>query len=185
MNADTSFEEKGKIYGVWIRKSLLGDERAWNSLVAEFQRLVYSIPKRSGLGDSDCDDVFQGTFVALYRHLDRIDDPQTLPRWLATTASRETYRVSRRLSKQGFENLDEQLAAEDASAETMAIDAVQTEGLHRALAKLGGRCEQLLKLLYFEESAYQEIAERLKIAIGAIGPTRARCLDKLRRLFVG
>lgn len=184
MSSDTSFAEKGKIYAVWIRKCRLGDDRAWNSLVAEFQRLVYSIPKRSGLSDTDADDVFQATFLALYRNLDRIDDAQTLPRWLATTASRETYRLARKNKTTGAENLDDVIAAEDATAEAMALESVEAEGLHRALEKLGGKCEQLLRLLYFFEAPYQEISERLRIAVGAIGPTRARCLDKLRRIFV-
>lgn len=169
-----------------VRRARLGDERAWSKLVEEFQRLVYSIPKRAGLSDADCDDIFQATFLALYRNLDRIEDAATLPRWLSVTASREMYRVIRTNSAvSSTETLEDVLAVEEAKAEDLAIESEQAERLHSALGKLGGRCETLLKLLYFDEAAYQEIADRLKIAIGAIGPTRARCLDKLRRLFAG
>jgi len=152
--------------------------------VSEFQRLVYSIPKRAGLSDSDCDDIFQATFLALFRNLDRIEDGQSLPRWLAVTCTREMYRVQRLARPTvGNETLEQIVADEEASAESSALQAVQADELQSALKKLGGRCEQLLRMLYFDESSYQEIVERLKIAIGAIGPTRARCLDKLRRIF--
>lgn len=173
-------------YETWLRRARLGDERAWSLIVSEFQRLVYSIPKRSGFSDADCDDVFQATFVALYKNLDRIEDARTMPKWLAVTASREVYRISRlNASTSTSENLDEVLAVEDAQAEQLAFESIQSESLYAALAKLGGRCERLLKMLYFDERAYQEITEALNIAIGAIGPTRARCLDKLRRIFAG
>lgn len=182
MSLDTTFFSGD--YVRWLRRAQMGDERAWNSLVDSFQRLVYSIPKRAGLSDADADDVFQATFLALFRNLDRIEDAQTLPRWLAVTASRESYRLSRMNSnKVASESLEDVVATEEATAQETAERALEAESLQAALVRLGGRCEELLRLLYFDEAAYQEISERLKLAIGAIGPTRARCLDKLRRLF--
>lgn len=176
-------QESGQ-YAAWIRRSRQGDERAWRALVDEFQRLVYSIPKRTGLSDADADDVFQATFLALFRNLDRIDDAQTLPRWLAVTASRESLRIKRVNSRtDADENLEQIIADEEAGAEHLALQAEQRESLGRALVKLGGRCEALLKMLYFDEKPYQEIVTALGIAIGAIGPTRARCLEKLRKIF--
>lgn len=173
-------------YHIWLRRARLGDERAWNLIVQEFQRLVYSIPKRGGLSDADCDDVFQATFLALYRNLDRIEDAQTLPKWLSVTASREMFRISRLNSTtSNHGDLDNVLATEEARAEELAFAAIQSESLQSALTRLGGRCEALLKMLYFDEKSYQEIVVALKIAIGAIGPTRTRCLDKLRRIYAG
>ncbi|MEQ1822567.1 MAG: sigma-70 family RNA polymerase sigma factor [Fimbriimonadaceae bacterium] len=174
----------GTQYSAWIRQANRGDERAWGKLVSEFQSLVYSIARRARLSDADCDDVFQSTFLALYRNLDKIVDAQTLPKWLAVTASRESYRLSKlaeRTSSQ--ESLEDVLAAEDVAVDTQAEDAIETETLHRSLSELGGPCEPLLRMLYFEEEPYNVIAQKIGIAIGSIGPTRARCLEKLRKIF--
>ncbi len=174
----------GAEYANWLRHAIRGDERAWGKLVNEFQGLVYSIARRARLSDSDCDDVFQATFLALFRNLDKLSDAQTLPKWISVTAARESYRLSRLAAKTSSqESLDQMIASEEAQADTLAEEAIETESLHRALKELGGRCEPLLKMLYFEEQPYNMIVEKLGIAVGSIGPTRARCLEKLRKIF--
>src|SRR5699024_5381877 len=80
---------------ILVAKCRRKDSRAWGQFVEQFQNLVYSIPRRYGLSSDDCNDVFQSTFQALVNHLDRIESPATLPRWLAVTASRESLRIIR------------------------------------------------------------------------------------------
>ncbi len=167
-----------------------GDERAWATLVERFQRLVYSIPRRMGLGDDDAADVFQATFVALFRSLDRIDSPKTLPKWLSVTASRESLRIrrignaARTSTSEQPQNLEEIVAAEEQGAESMAVEACEANLLRDATQRLGGRCRDLLAALYFEDDVtYADLSERLAIPVGAIGPTRSRCLGKLRKLL--
>ncbi len=172
----------------WIERARKGDARSWDAIVERYQNLVYSVARRSGLGSADADDVFQTTFLALYRNLDRIENPATLARWLAITASRESIRIKRAQSRfssmdEDGPTLDEVLADEDATAESVAIQADEAEYWRVSLVKLGGRCEVLLKALYFEDKAYEEIVVELGMPIGAIGPTRARCLAKLRKLY--
>ncbi len=140
-----------------------------------------------GLSSDDASDVFQSTFLALYRHLDRIDNPATLPKWLSVTASRECLRLIRTSAKttqlpekEGW-TLDELIADEDASAEEISLIAVRRLEVSQALLQINERCRNLLMLLYSEEGKeYREIADELSMPIGAIGPTRARCLEKLR-----
>lgn len=167
-----------------------GDARAWGELVDRFQGYVYSIPRRMGLGEEDCADVFQATFVALHRSLDRIEAAAALPKWIGVTASREAIRLRRLRTREPVsENegtddrgLDEILADEDKSAEALAVEACDARILRLAVNRLNERCSKLLAALYLEDDpAYQEISERLGIPIGAIGPTRARCLEKLRK----
>lgn len=174
-----------------LKRCRQGDSVAWGELVEQLQRLVYSIPKRMGLNDDDANDVFQATFLALYRSLDRIDNAQTLPKWVAVTASRESMRLrrisSRTVSTGGVDErgLEELVADEDAGAEVNAVHAVETLEVRQALVKLGGKCQALLTLLYADdEASYQEISEKLSMPVGAIGPTRSRCLDKLRKILV-
>ena len=165
-----------------------GDAEAWNQLVVRFQNLVYSVARRTGLGEDDAADIFQSTFLALYRNLDRIDNAATLPKLLAVTASRDAIRLHRqtRLTHSLHDedtSLDKLLASEDQAVDSMAIDSVLAEEWRIAVAQLGGRCSDLIQALYFEDKAYEAIAAELGIPMGAIGPTRARCLEKLRKVY--
>lgn len=169
-----------------LQKCRKGDQKAWSEIVDGFQRLVYSIPKRMGLSDDEAGDVFQITFTALYRYLDRIESAQTLPKWLSVTASREAIRIKRMRSPSidlGDMTLDEIVADEEQSAERTAVDAEQSESLWQGVGDLDPRCKELLTSLYANELSYTEISENVGIPIGAIGPTRSRCLEKLRKIL--
>lgn len=172
---------------LWVERAQKGDRRAWDSLVDRFQNLVLSTALRTGIDRNDAGDVFQTTFLALYKNLDRIDKPETLPKWLAVTASREALRVKRSSSRYVQESeempLSEILADEDASAESQATDAVEADYWRKAVVKLGGRCQELLTALYFEDKSYEDVLAEIGIPIGAIGPTRARCLEKLKKMY--
>jgi RNA polymerase sigma factor (sigma-70 family) len=165
------------------------DAEAWSQLVERFRGLVYSVPKRMGMGEDDAADVFQHTFQALYTNLDRIDNPQYLPRWLAVTASRESLRLKRIHAKVpvGGDAMDlEQLVAdEERTAEQTSIASAEAHEVRQGLQELPDRCRTLLTLLFDDDSIpYQEISEKAGIPIGAIGPTRARCLAKLREILL-
>lgn len=175
--------------GVLVRRSLQGDDAAWSRLVDRYQNLVYSIPRRMGLSPDDAEDVFQATFVAFHRSLDRLDHPATIAKWLSVTASRECFRVKRLNSKHLHEqpegrSLDELVADEEASADVSAELAVEAETVRSALASISEKCRELLSLLYLaSDPSYQEIGEKTGMAVGSIGPTRARCLEKLRSVL--
>jgi RNA polymerase sigma factor (sigma-70 family) len=166
-----------------------GDGRAWSALVDRFQTFVYSVPRRMGLNEDDAADVFQNTFVALHRSLDRLEAAEALPKWLAVTAARESLRTRRIrtrapvvASEESERSLEEVVASAEASAEEEAVRACDARTVREAILRLQERCAKLLTALYLDlETSYQEISERLGIPVGAIGPTRARCLEKLRR----
>jgi RNA polymerase sigma factor (sigma-70 family) len=155
-------------------------------LVDRFSGLVYSIAKRYHLSSEDASDVFQSTFQALHAGLDRIDQPEGLPNWLAVTASRIALRISRIKSTVPLETPDrgltEVLATEEKNAEEEAIRACESTLIREAVQDLGGRCGPLLSMLYLQDDvSYQAASEATGIPVGAIGPTRTRCLDKLRK----
>jgi len=158
--------------------------------VDRFSDFVYSVAKRYRLNADDAADVYQQTFQALHQSLNRIEQPETLPKWLAVTASRISLRIQRIQSRTvplttGETDLEAVLESEDVSAEASALAACEAEELHIALGRLGGRCQPLLQLLYLEEdSSYQMASDQLGIPLGAIGPTRARCLEKLKKLLL-
>lgn len=170
-----------------VERCRAGDARAWDRLIEKYRVLVFSVPRRMGLNEEDSADVFQQVFVALYQNIDRIVDGGSVPRWLAVTASRESLRYLRSRSKATVgadATLDDLLASEAATAEAEALRAEQSEALWRAVERLGGRCTPLLRMLFTsDEVSYEALSKSLGIPVGAIGPTRARCLEKLRKLL--
>src|SRR5262245_65885826 len=82
-----------------------GDASAWETLVGRYHRLVYAIPRRAGLDREQSADVCQRTFAVLVEKIDRIEQPARIGAWLATTAKRETWRISRREQSTGATKL--------------------------------------------------------------------------------
>ncbi|MCS6846985.1 MAG: sigma-70 family RNA polymerase sigma factor [Anaerolineae bacterium] len=171
-----------------------GDADAWQRLVEKYERLVYSIPLRMGLDRDEAADVFQLTFAALIQSLDAIRDESKLGGWLATVARRQSWAVLRRRRAEiTFADVapqDDPSLAERARTLGMAnTDQIQSWELalwlDQGLAKLTDKCRELLTALYLDvsEPSYAELAERLGIPIGSIGPTRARCLERLRGIL--
>jgi RNA polymerase sigma factor (sigma-70 family) len=170
-----------------------GEETAWEELVHRYQRLIFTIPRRAGLDEDQAADVFQEVFATLLRKLDDIDDPERLHAWLVTTARRTTWRVISKaqlsISVDDYaETLAERWAATPdnaALADEVLLRLEEQHRVRRALTRLDERCQKLLKLLFYESEppSYAEIAALLGTSEGSIGPTRARCLDKLLRLL--
>lgn len=171
-----------------LERAQRGDRRAWDQIVERFQMLVYSVARRTGLGADDAADVFQATFLALYNNLDRIERAEGLAKWLSVTAAREALKHRRTNARYTSEHdltlsLDETLADEATAADQVAEIAEDADYWRTAIKMLGGRCEGLLTALYFEERTYEDIVATLGIPLGAIGPTRSRCLEKLRKMY--
>lgn len=171
-----------------------GRADAWSSLVRRYQRLVYTVPRRAGLPDEAAADVFQTTFTRLLENLARIDDASRVRAWLVTTARRETLRqlelAQRTVSgdEPGADDgptLLERVPDEGPLPETLLSELQQHDRLRQAVERLEPRARQFVELLFLQEDPlpYSEIAARLGIAEGSIGPTRARVLAKLRALM--
>lgn len=174
-----------------VEHCLAGNGAAWEALVRRYQRLVYTIVTRMGLDEHVAADVFQTVFTRLIQHLPRIGDPSRLKAWIVTTAKREGLlqlrRSHRTESMSGEDGDDEALQIPDGAplpeeqlAELQALDA-----LRAALERLDDRCRDLLTMIFRDDDdrvPYDEVSRRLGIPVGSIGPTRQRCLDKLRRL---
>jgi RNA polymerase sigma factor (sigma-70 family) len=160
-----------------------GDQAAWNTLIDEFGGVVWATTRVYRLSDADAADVFQTTWMRLVEKLDGIQDPTRLGGWLATTARHESLNIIRRAVRliprsDDLPDLpsDDPHPAERLSTEQNVLD-VQT-----ALERLGPRDRALLQMLTADPTpSYAEISAALGIAIGSIGPMRARALSRLRR----
>lgn len=167
-----------------VARCLDDDETAWALLVARHGPLAWATIRRAGLSHDDAADVYQTTWLAALEQLPRLRDPTRFPAWIARTAHlqalrvRRSYGISRRvLARIPLRDDDERVPDE----EIVAIE--DRSRVAAALAAVGDRCATLLRILYFERPtpAYRDISERLRMPIGSIGPTRARCLERLAK----
>ncbi len=160
-----------------------GDQAAWDQLVDHYGRLIYSIPRRYGLSEADADDVFASVWATVFKSLDSLRDDTKLSAWLITTAHRECWRVGKKRGT--YHQLDQAMpdisSPSDAHAEKWERQHIVRTGLR----ELGGRCEELLTALFLEpgEPSYDAIAQRIGMPVGSIGPTRARCFQKLQSIL--
>jgi RNA polymerase sigma factor (sigma-70 family) len=168
-----------------------GDVASWESLVQRYSGLVWSVTRTYQLSPPDAADVYQTTWLRLTENLDRIEKPSHVGAWLATTARRESLRVARGGSRTVPADEATLVAlgqSDDYSPEQAVLDAEaallaseRAARLWRAFARLGKRCRDLLRVLMASPPpSYAEVAAALDIPVGSIGPTRARCLQRLR-----
>jgi RNA polymerase sigma factor (sigma-70 family) len=163
-----------------------GDQQAWDALVERYSPLIWSICRRYRLSDADGEDVCQAVWIGLVDQLDNLRDPAALPGWLSTTTRHECSRVRRATCRHSaaeqpldFENIPDQLT-ETADHELLVAERNAT--LREAFTRLPPGCQRLLALLIADPpTPYAEISGRLGMSVGSVGPSRRRCLDRLRR----
>jgi RNA polymerase sigma factor (sigma-70 family) len=163
-----------------------GDQQAWNALVERYAPVVWTICRRHRLSDADAEDVGQTVWLHLVEQLPKIRDPAALPGWLATVAQRECLRVLRAARgplAAGY-GLDAEILPDEraVTAEQELLVAERHAALREAFQDLPPCGQRLIALLIEDPPvSYVEISARLGIPVGSIGPTRRRCLDRLRR----
>jgi RNA polymerase sigma factor (sigma-70 family) len=174
---------------------LKGDHAAWEALIKRYQRLIYSIPIKARLSQEDASDIFQSVCLKLYEKLNTIRDGERISSWLITTTSRECWRIAARNRRDAIPSGSD----DENSSNLIEIPATglladeEREVLERqhqvrqAVEALPDRCRELISMLFYNESelSYVDIAGRMKMPVPSIGPTRARCLEKLRKLLEG
>jgi RNA polymerase sigma factor (sigma-70 family) len=174
---------------------LSGDSAAWESLIARYQRLIYSIPIKIGLSSDDAADIFQTICLKIFEKLSTIRDHQKLSSWIITATTRECWRVSALGRRESVAEVrgdgDEAAPVEHLVARPLAYEdqvALEEQQLVReAVAALPDRCRELITMLFYgkDQIRYEEIGRKLKMPTSSVGPTRARCLEKLKKLLDG
>ncbi len=170
--------------GAFVRAAAAGDQLAWGQLVGRYNSMVWSIVRSFRLGDDDSVDVVQTVWMRLVENLNRVIEPEAVGTWLATTARNECLSQLRRRGRQAlpveaavFDTVD----SREPPPEDHLIVAERDHTLWAALKRVSAQCQQLLRILAAEPPpSYQEISAVLGMPVGSIGPTRARCLEKLR-----
>ncbi len=163
-----------------------GDQHALDSLVRTVTPVLWHIVRAYGLDRETADDVVQTTWLTLVRRGDAIRDERAVLRWLTITARREAWRTSQqsRRATPSDDELLESVLPRQASAETIAVRDDEQRALWNYVGRLSDRCQRLLRVIAFSDRPdYAGLAEELQMPVGSIGPTRGRCLDKLRALM--
>jgi len=169
-----------------VRAAAAGDQRAWDGLVSRYVALLWSIALRHGLNESDAADVVQTTWLRLFEHIDDVRDPARVGSWLATTAQREALRCV--AQRQRVVPSDDALAFDgpdrlQAPPDEALLARELAEQARAALDKLPPSWRSLVERLTQDPPlTYEEIGADLGVPIGSIGPTRGRCVRRLRAL---
>lgn len=169
-----------------------GSEEAWETVVFKYQKLLFSIPRRAGLSRDLASDVLQDVFTTLFNKLETLEKPEFLRAWLITTTRHKTIHLIRRETRGKPKYIDDdendsafQIPDRAPLADEILVQLERENQIEDAFRKIEERCRRLLMMLYLEKEQipYAEIAEILDIPLGSIGPTRARCLQKLLKFI--
>lgn len=163
-----------------------GDRAALDRLVHLVTPMLWQLARAYRLDRQTAEDVVQATLVAMVRYADRIGDPQALVRWLTVTARRDAWRCAR--ASQRVELVEDSVldlrAGVSDGPESQVLRTHRDRALWQAVGRLNERCQRLLRIVAFcERPNYGRLSEELQMPVGSIGPTRGRCLDKLRALL--
>jgi RNA polymerase sigma factor (sigma-70 family) len=163
-------------------------QEAWAALLARHSNLIYTVPRRYGLQESDAADVYQAVCEALWKEIGNLRDPDRLAGWLLAVAGRTCGRAimrKRRHADHEHALLDEDMPLPDTlpRPDELTLRREEWQIVADAVRALPERCRRLIWYLYYdpERPAYGEIALRMELAEGSIGPIRGRCLAQLKK----
>ncbi len=181
-------QDLGGVDVAWlVGRAADGDWWAWERLVDQYARLIWAMTRDFKLAESDAADVAQATWLRLLEHIDRLDHPARVGSWLATTARHECLRSLAARKKIVLADDDTALngvAAHEPEIDERLLAEERAQTVRQALSRLPWRWQRLLELLMADPPAsYAEISDQLGLPVGSIGPTRGRCLERLRVLL--
>jgi RNA polymerase sigma factor (sigma-70 family) len=168
---------------------------AWDEFLRRYANLIYSTILRVGLPDEDAQDAFQTTVLAIYEDIGRLRNREGVASWIVGITYRQAINRIRSRTRARETPMDD---GGDGIGKALVdpvdpgdlpdrtrVELEQAQQVAEALERLPERCRRLLQILFYEEPApdYGEISRREGLPVGSIGPTRARCLEKMRRIF--
>jgi RNA polymerase sigma factor (sigma-70 family) len=163
-----------------------GHPEAVGDLVTQLSPLLWHTARAAGLAAADAEDVVQTVWLRLMSSLPAIHTPSALTAWLVTTTRREAWRISAARRRQVSASQEWLAALPDPQpgGEDQAVAGDQRRELWAAMRRLPPRCQALLRILAFvPRPDYGAVAAALGMPRGSIGPTRGRCLAKLRTVL--
>ena len=168
-----------------VAAHLAGNADAWEALLKRYENFLFRLLLRSGLNRTDAEDIFQNVCLKFYLHLEDLHDVTRLSGWLAAVARQEVYRLGRCRAEISLDTTDlPEIAAEQMLPEAMVLAEEHARLVQQGLQELALPCRHLLTLLYRPSPAtYAEVSDQLGLPPGSIGPQRARCLQRLKKIL--
>ena len=167
-----------------------GDATAWDEIMARYQRLICTVPRRAGLSEDLVNEVFQEVILTLLEKLDTIEQPERLRAWLVTTAKYKSWKLLAQnrnfLQAPESEDAPPPDAPDSTPLPDVVLVALEEQHLLRvAVRMLDERCRTIIQMLFYGEEprSYPEVAQAIGVNPTSISPLRARCLKKLARLI--
>ena len=173
-----------------IARCLRQDSEAWGALMQRYHRLVISITLKFGLVPEDGADIFQSVFMSLFQQLPALRKQDKLSSWIITVTVRECWKLRRRmLPSDSLDDPAKSLADEIFDAQALPEETMlaleRQQAVWQGVAEMTDPCRELLSELFFRDEPlpYAEISRQLAMPVASIGPTRARCLEKLKTVL--
>ena len=167
-----------------VGRCLEGDEEAWNALVDKYKNLVWSVPLKYRLNQEDCADIFQAVWLDLFLDLKNLRHSGAVRSWLVSTTSHKCFhwKARQRAAQRVEETLEASSEMNGSTPANLMLELEREQLLREALPTLSPRCQELVRMLFFEQPPrpYEAVAKTMGLAIGSIGFIRGRCLKKLR-----
>ena len=170
-----------------VAECLRGNEEAWEALINKYKRLIYSIPIKYGASSADAADILQSVYMELFCELSKLQRAESLKSWLMVITSRKCFQWHRQKPLEfTLDNIEEEYPAAIAVSAPEIVEAEKEQLMREGIAQLPPRCRELVRLLFYEQPPvpYAEVAQRVGLATGSIGFTRARCLERLHRILL-
>ena len=170
-----------------VAQCLKGNEDAWEALINKYKRLIYSVPIKYGASSADAADILQSVYMELFCELSKLRRAESLKSWLMVITARKCFQWHRqKLPDFTLENIEEEYPELIAVPAPEIVEAEKEQLLREGIAQLSPRCRELVRLLFYEQPSvpYAEVAQRIGLAVGSIGFTRARCLERLQKLLL-
>jgi len=162
---------------------LADDPDGLSDLVATMTPVLWQVVRAYGLPADLAEDVVQSTWMALVRRRSAIVDSAAVGGWLTVTARREAWRTAKAVTRDHLSETDEMEVhlPTQRSAESAVVEADGSRRLWEAVDALPERCRRLLRVVAYDHRPdYAALSADLGMPVGSIGPTRGRCLAKLR-----
>jgi RNA polymerase sigma factor (sigma-70 family) len=176
-----------------VDRCLDHESGAWEEFLRRYGRLIYSTIHKVGLPANEQEDTFQSSVMAIYLQLPKLRDRERLVAWIVGITWRQSVdRIRSRSREIRMEEVEDQVLrgsldppADAALPDEDRVALEQAQHAREALESLSERCSRLISLMFYEHPPldYTEIARREGIPIGSLGPTRARCLERMRQFY--
>jgi RNA polymerase sigma-70 factor (ECF subfamily) len=155
-----------------------GDQNAFAELMKRYNRSLYHTILKMIRNVDDAEDLTIEAFAKAFKNLDKFKQDYTFSTWLFRIATNNCIDFIRKkkMNTLSINNIftgegGEEVSLDIADASNPQEEAIRSQKIalmQNLVSKLPAKYRKLVTMRYFEEMAYQEIAEELELPIGTV-----------------